>query len=118
MRPSTTFLNIGGLVAIGFDSTARYMLVVSHAGRGVYEVGSWLRVARDIELAYPVDGFAVGIGPIEAARLPVQEIDYSTGRLTTYTPDQRFKLDYESGMVEVTSTAAAGTDPNSRASEE
>jgi len=61
----TTFLLIGGLVAVGFDPTGEYLLVISHSGRGVFSIKTWTRVARDVELSYPESGIGVGIGPIE-----------------------------------------------------
>jgi hypothetical protein len=49
-------LFVGGLVAMGFDATGQFLLTVSHSGRGVFAVGTWERVARDTELAYPDAG--------------------------------------------------------------
>lgn len=43
MEPA--FLNIGGLVAIGFDQSGNYLLTVSHSGRGVFDRYPWNRVA-------------------------------------------------------------------------
>ena len=68
-------LHIGGLVAVGFDATGHYLLTVSHSGRGVFRTADWVRVARDSTLAYPKDGTAVGIGPIEGMTIPVAELD-------------------------------------------
>jgi hypothetical protein len=37
--------------------------------------------------------------------LPVQEIDYDTGRMTFSSPDGRLALDYEDGTLTITATA-------------
>jgi len=49
----TKHIFIGGLVAAGFDPEGKYLLVVSHSGRGVFDTHSWECVARDTELSYP-----------------------------------------------------------------
>ena len=66
-------LHIGGLVTAGFDQSGRFLLTVSHDGRGVFDTSSWERVARDRNLAYPENGYAIGIGPISDLRIPVAE---------------------------------------------
>jgi hypothetical protein len=40
---------IGGLTAVGFSATERYLLVLSHDGRGLLESATGQRVARDRE---------------------------------------------------------------------
>jgi hypothetical protein len=35
------YLHVGGLVAVAFDETGRYLLTVSHAGRGVFDTATW-----------------------------------------------------------------------------
>jgi hypothetical protein len=98
-------LNVGGLVAIGFDATGRYLLTVSHSGRGVFDTETWQRVGRDAELAYPVNGVAVGIGPLSGKRLSVTEIDYATGELNIASPTGAFTIRYESGIITVSSVS-------------
>ena len=98
----TKHLFIGGLVAAGFDPTGAYLLTVSHAGRGVFSTSTWERVARDATLAYPTDGLAVGIGPIQGLSIPVSEIDYDTGSLRFSSPDGFNSFDYDSGTLTVT----------------
>lgn len=97
-------LHVGGLVAVGFDPTGKYVLTVSHSGRGVFETRTWRRVARDPLLAYPTDGVAVGIGPVAGQRLMVSEIDYHEGTLDVVSPDGPYSLSYEEGTVTVRST--------------
>jgi hypothetical protein len=101
----TKRLFIGGMVAGGFDCTGKYLLVVSHSGRGVFEVGTWQRVARDAARAYPDAGVAVGIGPIAEKRIVVHEIDYGTGVLAFESPDGKWTLRYSEGTLDVSSAA-------------
>ena len=102
----TKHLFIGGLVAAGFDPTGAYLLVVSHSGRGVFAASSWERVARDSSLAYPEDGRAVGIGPIDGVSIPVKEKDYDTGMLRFSSPDGKTSFEYEDGTLTVSDTSA------------
>lgn len=97
-------LHIGGLVAVGFDPTGRYLLTVSHSGRGVYDVSSWQRVARDASPAYPVGGMVEGIGPIAGQHLAAVEIDYDKGTLRVASPRGDYVLSYEEGAIMVHST--------------
>lgn len=94
-------LNIGGMVAGGFDDSGKYLLIVSHSGRGVYENGTWLRVARDSSLAYPQAGFSMGIGPLAGMSIKVHEVDYSTGVLELISPDGAISLRYSEGLLEI-----------------
>jgi len=102
----TKHLHIGGLVAAGFDPTGAFLLTVSHAGRGVFSTATWERVARDSTLAYPTEGRAVGIGPIEGHSIPVSEIDYETGELRFFSPDGLTSFEYDSGTLIVTKERA------------
>ena len=97
----TKHLFIGGLVAAGFDPAGEYLLTVSHAGRGVFSTTTWERVARDTALAYPSDGRAIGIGPIEGVSIPITEIDYETGLLRFISPDGSNIFEYESGTLTI-----------------
>ena len=109
----TRYLNIGGLIAIGFDPTGQFMLTISHSGRGVFHVGDWERVARDIGLAYPDAGHGVGIGPIAGLRIPITEMYYDTEHLSVTTPDGLHHLDYSEGTVTIeTDPIGSELDPN------
>lgn len=94
-------LFVGGLVAAGFDPSGQYLLTVSHAGRSVFSIGSWQRVARDSEPAYPENGHAVGIGPMEGMVVPISELNYDTGRLHFASPDGKCSFEYEEGAITV-----------------
>ncbi len=98
----TKHLHIGGLVAAGFDPTGAFLLTVSHAGRGVFSTTTWERIARDSTLAYPTNGCAIGIGPIEGLSIPITEIDYYTGILRFSGPSGFTSFEYESGTLTVT----------------
>jgi hypothetical protein len=95
------FLLVGGLVAAGFDPSGEYLLTVSHSGRGVFSTKTWTRVAREYDLAYPKNGHATGIGPIEGQDIAVTELNYQTGKLQIRTDDGKFVLSYECGIVAV-----------------
>ena len=99
------YLHIGGIVAVGFDATGSYLLVISHSGRGVFSTRTWERVARSTELAYPVGGVGVGIGPVEGQAIPVTEMDYDTGEIRVVGPEGRFVLECESGGIAVVKPA-------------
>ena len=63
-------------------------------------------MARDSTLAYPTDGLAVGIGPIEGLSVPITEIDYDTGVLRFSSPDGINSFEYDSGTLTVTNERA------------
>lgn len=94
-------LHIGGIVAVGFDATGSYLLVITHSGRGVFSTHTWERVARSTELAYPVGGVGVGIGPIEGQSVPVAEMNFNTGEMRVADPGRRFVLECESSGIAV-----------------
>ena len=99
---SPIYLHIGGLIAMGFDSSGRYLLTVSHSGRGVYDRTTWQRVARDYELSYPEQGKVMGIGPIAGEAIEVTEKDYAKGRVRVMSSDGACELLYEDGAVAIT----------------
>jgi hypothetical protein len=103
---------IGGMVAGAFDESGKYLLAVSHAGRGVFETSTWERVARDTELAYPKKGLAVGIGPLAGVTLKVHEIDYATGVLEFTSPDGAWLLHYTEGTLTISSAHATPSPSN------
>lgn len=87
---------------MGFDATGRFLLTVSHSGRGVFAVGTWERVARDAELAYPDAGKAAGIGPIHGQVIEVLERDEKREQIEMQSPDGRFHLLGESDGITIT----------------
>jgi hypothetical protein len=95
-------LLVGGLVAMGFDATGKYLLTVTHSGRGVFTTDTWERVSRDSALAYPIDGKAVGIGPIDGQLITVEERDERCDRIEIQSPDGRCRLVGESDGITVT----------------
>ena len=99
----TKHLLIGGMVAGGFDRSGAFLLTVSHSGRGVFSVGTWQRVARDGTPIYPEAGSVLGIGPISGEKIPVREIDYSSGVLEFDSPDRKWSLRYSDGTLTVCS---------------
>jgi hypothetical protein len=95
-------LFVGGLVAMGFDLSGKYLLTVSHSGRGVFSTETWERVARDAAAAYPTDGKAVGIGPIDGQVIGVVERDEWRDQIEMQSPDGRHHRIGPSGGVTVT----------------
>ena len=100
------YLHIGGLVAVGLDNSGSYVLTITHSGRGVFSTETWERVARSNELAYPVGGVGVGIGPIDGQIIPVAEMNHETGKMQLVDPDGRFVLECESDGISVVAPAA------------
>jgi hypothetical protein len=94
-------LFVGGLVAMGFDPSGRFLLTVTHSGRGVFATETWERVARDLTLAYPDAGKAVGIGPIDGQVIDVQERDERRDQIVMQSPDGRFRLLGESEGITI-----------------
>jgi hypothetical protein len=88
---------------MGFDQTGRYLLAISHNGRGLFDSATWKRVARNDAKAYPIQGIGIGIGPVEGERIKVAEIDYDTGVLELEWPTGGLNLRYQSGMITVSS---------------
>ena len=95
------YLHIGGVVAVGFDSTGEYVFVNTHSGRGVFSTRTWERVARDYEVVYPVDGFGDGIGPLDKQRIPITQMNYDTGKMTVVSSHGRIVLECESSGIHV-----------------
>ena len=102
---TTKYLRIGGLIGVGFDASGSYLLTVSHAGRGVFETGNWERVARDSALAYPENGRAIGIGPIDGQIIAVWELD-SEHPIRVSSPGGEVTLHCESSGIEVVTSGS------------
>jgi hypothetical protein len=96
-----TCVPIGGLFAAGFDPSGKYLLAISHSGRGVFSTETWLRVARDYDVVYPEGGNCVGIGPIAGQVIPVTEMDYASGTMKLRSPNGRIVLKCESSEIVV-----------------
>jgi hypothetical protein len=102
MGERETNLFVGGLVAIGFDRSCKYLLVVSSAGRGLFSTATWEKIARDRgNYCYEDDGTALGIGPMEGQLIPVTAINYRSCVLEMSSPNRRINLRYEDGTVTV-----------------
>lgn len=96
------FLMVGGLVAAGFDSTGKYLLTVSHSGRGLFRVTDWEKVARDLEIIYPENDQIKGIGPISGELVRIVQKDYETETFRLVAPDSSFTLYCTSYEIEIT----------------
>lgn len=88
---------IGGLTEVGLAGSDRYLLVVSHAGRGVIDLASGRRVARDEATPASESPWlnraerqVQGIGPIAAQWIPM--IGLWGGQLASSAPGWRVRL--------------------------
>lgn len=93
---------VGGLVAVGFDATGKYLLTVSHSGRAVFSTGTWKCVAQDDIPFYPAEGMVLGIGPLDGQLVEVIERNEKQDRIKILSPDGRHRLVEESEGVTVT----------------
>ena len=69
-------LHIGGLVALAFAGADHYLLVVTHSGRGVFDLDSGECVARDRTVLYPQEGSIAGLGPLQGEPITVAEYNF------------------------------------------
>ncbi|MBN1499383.1 MAG: hypothetical protein JW982_04480 [Spirochaetes bacterium] len=93
------YVPIGGLVAIGFDSNEKYLLLVTHTGRGLFEIESMNRIARDYEVIYPNNSKIEGIGILQEKIIKVYEFDFNN-KLEVYTKSNKYKFVAESDSIE------------------
>jgi hypothetical protein len=100
------YLLIGGLVAMGLDPMEKFLLVVSHSGRGVYSTDSWSRICRDNNVIYPENGQIAGIGPIEGQIIKVSERSDLKEQIFMDCHAGRYSLLGESDGVTITEKAA------------
>ena len=105
MATQSKHLLVGGLVAIGFDSSGEYLMVVSHSGRGVFAVGTWERVARDERTLYPTEGAIEGVGPLAGMKVAVDQRDQLRERVVLRSPDGRYEVVGESDGITIKSLA-------------
>lgn len=98
----TRYLHVGGVIAMGFDASGEYLLVLSHSGRGVYSTEGWERVARDNTPVYPSAGLSAGIGPLEGTVVAVTEMNYATEDLAVESRNGKYRLVYNSGTIAIT----------------
>ena len=87
---------------MGFDASGKYLLTVSHSGRGVFSADTWERLARDAAVIYPADGKTHGIGPLEGQLIGVVERDERQDRIELDSPDGRHHLTGESDGITIT----------------
>ena len=92
------YLHIGGLAAVGFDSTDEYLLTITHSGRGLFSTKTCRRVARDASLAYPESGTELVL-PIDGKQVPVTETSFDNGAVTFTSRDGNITLNCESDGV-------------------
>lgn len=91
---------VGGLVALGFAHADRYLLVVTHSGRGVFDLDTGERVARDNAVLYPERGSIPGIGPLQGEPVAVAEYDFEHD-LVLVSESGRYRAVADSSFVAV-----------------
>ena len=69
------YAGIGGLTDVGFSPDGRFLLVVGHQGRGVFDCQTGERLARDRTDDWSYfdmeTGTAEGIGPLDGQSVPI-----------------------------------------------
>ena len=93
-------IHIGGFVAMAVDPNEAYLLVVTHAGRGVFELASGKRIARDASVLYPSNGCILGIGPFSGQNVSVVEYDFETP-CELVTQSNQYRIVAESSEIYV-----------------
>ncbi len=65
--------HVGGTTTVGFSADGTYPLAISSSGRGLFDIATGEKVARDSQAHGPWDREteADGIGPIEGQVIPV-----------------------------------------------
>ena len=91
---------------MGFDPSGKFLLTVSHSGRGVFAVDTWQRIARDSTVLYPTNGAILGIGPLAATQVGVIERSEKVEQIVLRSLDGRFELLGESDGITIRSVGA------------
>jgi len=87
-------------VALAFDPDEKYLFVVTHSGRGVYDLINGERIARDYQVIYPDEGIIPGIGPLEGIMVNVQEYDF-VNDMTIISKTERYRAISESSYIRI-----------------
>lgn len=96
-------LNVGGVIAMGIDQSSRYLITVSHSGRGIFELCNGKKLHRDSNITYPVNNKIEGIGLCENKIFEVVEKDYKSDKpIVVVSTDKNFKAEYHEGCIEIT----------------
>jgi hypothetical protein len=94
------YLHIGGLVAMAFSADEGLLFVVTHSGRGIFDLTTGERVARDYEETYPKDGAIDGIGPLAGISIEVAEYNLEDD-LVLISPSGTFRVTGEPSGIQV-----------------
>jgi len=90
---------MGSVIAIGFDSNIKYLLVVSRSGRYVYTLDTLDRVTRDYSSALPNKGCIEGVGPLSGQSIKVTELTSSSRELQLRSADEKYLVHYQPGTL-------------------
>ena len=88
------------MVALGIDSSSKWLLVVSHSGRGVYDLENGNRIARDYQILYPANGEINGIGPLEGKIIKVTERIIEE-EINLKSPDGKYFITGTSDLIKI-----------------
>ncbi len=88
-------------MAIGFSKDGKYLLTLSHSGRGLYMTQTWERIARCPQTVYPTDGKIPGIGPLDGQMIEVKERNEFNEKIEIVSPDGMIQLIGESDGITI-----------------
>ena len=73
-------LIVGGATSVGIDPSSRYLVVISHSGRGLFKLADGRRVARDTEVfgAWYYGAQCEGFGPLDGVKIPIFGFGHKT----------------------------------------
>src|SRR5467141_2444972 len=73
-------LIVGGATSVGIDASSRYLVVVTHSGRGLFKLSDGKRVARDAEVfgQWYFGAECQGFGPLHGTKIPIFGFGHKT----------------------------------------
>jgi len=88
-------LIVGGATSVGIDPSSRYLLVVSHSGRGLFKLSDGTRVARDSGVFGPwyFGAECEGFGPLNGVKIPIFGFGHKTPLVILHELD-RSQIEY------------------------
>jgi hypothetical protein len=71
---------VGGVTSVGIDPSSRYLVVVSHSGRGLFKLSDAKRIARDDQVFGPwyYGAECEGFGPLHGTKIPIFGFGHKT----------------------------------------
>ena len=75
-----------------------YLFVVTHSGRGVFDLSSGERISRDSTVIYPVNSLIQGIGPFQNQTCQVMELN-GEDEIVFLSPSKRLRITADSSFI-------------------